>query len=72
MVKEFSRLGPMGFTSQVEEGFPTLKNLCHYSICSIFYYLLIVSASAHLDMIPLAKYRWFFDILWNQLELEIS
>jgi len=22
------------------------------------------------NMIPIARYRWFFDILWNQLELE--
>ena len=23
------------------------------------------------DVIPIAKYRWFFDILWNQLELDM-
>jgi len=28
IVEEFSRLGPVGFTSQVEEGFPMLKIPC--------------------------------------------
>ena len=29
-------------------------------------------ASTPIDMIPIASYRLFFDILWNQLELEIE
>jgi len=53
IVETFSGLGPVGYTSQVEEH---IKNsMCHYSICSIIYYLLITSASVNFVSTPKKK-----------------